>query len=215
MGKAYACKRSKVNISDLRESDFFETPRSCTIELLSKVSREFESVKTILEPCCGNYAISKVLTENGFNVVSRDLKYGNDFLFDDYSNEHYDAVVTNPPFSLWNDIVLKSRDVADKVFVIGKMNFFASHERTELNFWRELKHVWIFDRQIDYQFPINEDGLVGVGCLVSGFFEWEKGYQYSPTIEVIDMQKYCKLGSYEKWLKSSDPAEYQRVFGKK
>lgn len=215
MGKAYACRRNEEILESLHPSDFFETPKSCVWELLRAAPNDFSRIKTILEPCCGKMAISNVLKEKGFEVTSRDLIYGNNFLTDDYSGEYYDAVVTNPPFSYWDEVVTKSREVADRVFVIGKPTFFASHTRTKSNFWRELKHVWVFDRQLDYQFPVSENGECGVGCLVSGWFEWEKGYQYSPTIDVIDMQKYCVLGSYEKYIREHNPEEYKKLFGGK
>ena len=55
---------------------------------------------------------SNILKENGFLVTERDLNQGNDFLKDDYSNEHYEAIVTNPPFDLWDAFVEKSKTIA-------------------------------------------------------------------------------------------------------
>src|SRR3546814_8432653 len=49
--------------------DFYPSPRSATLALLS-VER-FEG--TIWEPACGNGAISRVLEEQGHEVVSTDL----------------------------------------------------------------------------------------------------------------------------------------------
>lgn len=199
-GKAYANRRPKGNLSDLRASDFYETPRSLIWELL-KAAKDLDDVRTVLEPCCGNYAISSELKKVFPVVVERDLKYGNDFLEDEYEEQSFDAVITNPPFSAFDAIVNKARYVAKKVYVIGKTNFLGAYSRYKSNFWNELKCIYVFDRQIDYQFPVMDDGSCGVGCLVSGFYEWEKGYKGEPVIRFIDIQKYCKLGSYESFIK--------------
>ena len=50
--------------------------------------------------------------------------FGNDFLKDDYSNKHYDAIVTNPPFSLWDNFVGKAKQISDKVVMIGRTNYW-------------------------------------------------------------------------------------------
>lgn len=50
--------------------DFYQTPTWAIEKLLEVVT--FEG--NILEPCSGNGAISKVLEEHGYNVVSQDIR---------------------------------------------------------------------------------------------------------------------------------------------
>lgn len=184
MGKAYAHRRAQNNINDL-----YDTPY-CLTELLISTG-ELNNYKTVLEPCAGNFAISKILEKHNFVVTSRDIIFGNDFLKDSYRNEKYDCVVTNPPFNKWNEIVKKAKSIdCHKVCVIGRTNYFASHSRTMSGIWSNLSDVYIFDRQIAYDKPLRDDGLAYVGCLVTGWFIFKKGYLTLPKLHILDCDKY-------------------------
>lgn len=197
MGKAYANRKKEA---DRPENDFYPTPGGLTLELIN--TGELNGYKNILEPCCGQYAISKILEANGFNVTSRDLIYGNDFLKDDYSNEYYDAIVTNPPFDSYNQIIEKAKSInCKKVIAIGRTNYFASHSRNVEGFWKELSDVYIFDRQVEYRTPQLDIPDFCVGSLCTGWFVWTKGYSECPRIHIIDVQKYATLGSLEHYLR--------------
>src|SRR5574344_178179 len=123
MGKNYANRKPK---EERPESDFYGTPVSLVRELLNTGILDAYKNKTILEPCCGEYAISNELISNGFTLVSKDLRYGNNFLEDTYTYNEDTAIVTNPPFSLFDDFVLKAKSVAPLVCMIGKTNFFGA-----------------------------------------------------------------------------------------
>lgn len=196
MGKAYANKKTE---DERPENDFYPTPGGLTLELLN--TGVLSDCHTILEPCCGQYAISKILEKHGFEVTSRDLIYGNDFLKDDYSNEHYDAIVTNPPFDLYNDIINKAKTIdCKKIIAIGRTNYFASHNRNVEGFWKGLSDVYIFDRQVEYRTPQLDIPDFCVGALCTGWFLWTKGYTGDPRIHILDVQKYATLGSVENYL---------------
>ena len=186
MGKAYANKNKE---SDRPDNDFYPTPFGLTYELLN--TGVLDGCKKILEPCCGKYAISSILEKNGFDVTSRDLIYGNDFLKDDYSNEKYDAIVSNPPFALWDDFIIKAKSIdANKIVMIGRTNYFGSHSRNINNLWENLSDVYIFDRQVAYDRKPRKDGKMYCGCLITGWFVWTKGYVESPRLHIIDVQKW-------------------------
>ena len=185
MGKAYANRKKE----ELRhKNDFYPTPKCLTWELLK--TGELDDVHKVLEPSFEEGAISNILKEAGFLVTERDLNQGNDFLKDDYSNEHYDAVITNLPFDLWDKFVEKSKTIADKVILIGRTNYFGAHGRNINGLWEHLKCVYIFDRQISYESEFREDGKVKCGALVTGWLVFDKEYNDDPTIKVLDMQKY-------------------------
>ena len=163
MGKAYANRKKE----ELRhKNDFYPTPKCLTWELLK--TGELDGVHKVLEPCFGEGVISNILKEAEFLVTERDLNQGNDFLKNDYSNEHYDAIVTNPPFDLWDKFVEKSKTIADKVILIGRTNYFVAHGRNINGLWEHLK----------------------CGALVTGWFVLDKEYNDDPTIKILDMQKY-------------------------
>lgn len=196
MGKAYANRKKK---SERPTNDFYPTPRCMVQELLNF---QFSGIKwndNILDPCCGKYAIGNVLRDNCcVRLTERDLIYGDDFLPRDektkeiiIGDEHYDAIVMNPPFSLFNDFVEKSKKIADRVYCIGKINFFGAHDRNVNGLWEHLEWVLPFDRQIAFDKAEHEDGKVEMGMLVSCWFIWNNAYEGYPKIAPLDMQKYA------------------------
>lgn len=189
-GKSYACRKPE---SKRPKDDFYQTPKCMTWELLNTgLLQNYlnETEKKILDPCCGKYAISKILKNNGFTVFERDLMYGNDFLNDNYDGTDFDAIVMNPPFKHFDSFVKKAKGISPVVCCIGKLNFFGAHDRNISGLWDNLEWVLPFDRQIAYDSPFREDGKVNVGMMISGWFIWNKNYNAEPKIKVIDMQKY-------------------------
>ena len=144
----------------------------------------------IFDPCCGEGAIGNVLRDYGYkNITENDLMYGYDFLAD-YTDNTFDAVIMNPPFKLFDAFVEKAKRISNKVYCIGKMNFFGSHGRNVNKLWEHLEWVLPFDRMIAFDRPETEDGKVECGMMVTGWFVWNRNYEGLPKINVLDMQKY-------------------------
>ena len=200
-GKNYANRKPE---SERPLNDFYPTPSCMVKELVnSQVSifNELVEDKIIYDPCCGKYAIGNVLRQMGFadynRLIETDLVYGNDYLEKDengnYKNlNHYDIIIMNPPFKKFDDFVKKAKIQADKVFCIGKPNFFGAHNRNIEGLWNHLEYVLIFDRQIAFDKPETDDGKVSCGMIVSCWFIWDRNYNGLPQIKVLDMQKYIK-----------------------
>jgi hypothetical protein len=186
MGKAYANRKKK---EERPENDFYATP-STLIEELYKTG-ELDSIKTVLDPCCGEKIFEKTLSKYGLEFTSRDIKYGNDFLEGCYNIKKWDAIVSNPPLSLFDAFVEKAKRVADKVIFIGKVNFLGVHSRNINGLWNNLKRVYIFDRMVDYRSSFREDGKFKCGNLVTGFFIWDNSWKenYFET-RIIDVQNH-------------------------
>lgn len=197
-GKAYA---SRKPVEKRPDSDYYSTPYSLTRELLAL--NEFPAGSTIYEPATGDaHAITTVLKQNGFVVLEDDIRLtGKDFLT---CEDHYDYIITNPPFSLFDEFVESAKLCADKFAFIGKTNFLGAQGRLERGIWKGLKRLYVFSRQIDYRTPIREDGALCVGNLITGWFIWDMSWKkdYFET-RVIDIQKYCTLGSIDKYLENS------------
>lgn len=217
-GKNYANRKPE---SERPEGDFYATP-SCMVKELVRnmlIGHEFADVK-ILDPCCGKYAIGNVLRDAGYkNIIERDLMYGQNFLYDSYPGmkiypdynfidkkkqkdyepkiyqDNVDVIVMNPPFKDFNGFVEKAKDIADRVYCIGKMNFFGAHDRNINGLWEHLEWVLPFDRQIAFDKPETSDGKVECGMIVSCWLIWNKNYNGEPKIKVLDMQKYIKQNS--------------------
>lgn len=103
--------------SEPRDSlDDFPTPPWATRALIEHVIRRDLSALTCLEPACGAGHMSKVLSEYFGDVTSRDVAdygYGE---VEDYlrkgPSEHYDWVITNPPFKHGEQFIARALDMA-------------------------------------------------------------------------------------------------------
>jgi len=198
-GKAYANKRVK---EDRPNGDFYSTPMSLIWVAKDIIEKEFDKNIDVLEPCSGDGAIVKPLIEMGYNVIENDLYRGGV----DYLNNRFKQkqVITNPPFSLWDNFLTKSKDHADKILYIGRLNYLGTHSRNINGIWDNLKAVYCFDRYVDYQTPYREDGKFCVGAMATAWFLWDMNYQKEPIIKILDVQKYAKLGNYKKKGESND-----------
>jgi len=125
-GKAYAHK------SGQRQGDLYHTPKSLVWVSYSIIKREFTG-QSILEPCAGAGAISEELKKYNYFVTSNDLYIKNkNYINMDYlQNTHIcsNQIITNPPFSLWDEFVLKAKTHCKKFMFIGRANCFGSSGR--------------------------------------------------------------------------------------
>ncbi len=97
--------------------DNFPTPPWATRALIEHVIKSDVSKSTCLEPACGAGHMSKVLEEYFANVESSDAyPYGygqeKDFLTGNFEPKSVDWVITNPPFRLAEEFVLKGVKLA-------------------------------------------------------------------------------------------------------
>lgn len=125
--------------------DDFPTPPWATRALLEHVLPEYRSLfpeLTCLEPACGAGHMGKVLMEY-FGEVSctdiHDYGYGlqGDFLRQSIEPESYDWIITNPPFRLAEEFVVKSLRIARRgVAILARTVFIESKGRYE-NLFRD------------------------------------------------------------------------------
>ena len=190
-GKAYANRKSE---SERPLNDFYQTPSCMVKELIKSGFFPQDRKIKIFDPCCGKYAIGKVLYKYGYeNVKESDIIYGQDFLKMEIPDRPvYDVIIMNPPFKLFDQFVEQAKYFADKIYVIGKLNFFGAHNRNVNCLWKELMWVLPFDRQIAFDKPETEDGKVECGMMITGWFIWSKKYDGFPMINVLDMQRYIR-----------------------
>ena len=138
-----------------RALDFYPTPTEATVALLaSGAIDKFPSV--IWEPACGDGAISKVLKENHFQVVSTDLEdHGfvegtSDMDFLACDSLLASAIITNPPFALADKFIRKARALGvEHLALLLKATYFHTAKRVALfDLWRpsrECKFTWRLD----------------------------------------------------------------------
>ena len=132
-----------------KESDLIRTPRWCVEKLLE--FEEFPPDSLILEPCCGDGAIAKVLEERGFRVRAID-KYNHGYgevkdLFEE--TERYDFIITNPPFTRQQAVKRHLIKLARKRLILL---WYLKNLGQELETWtgRFLRRVYILGK-IDWK----------------------------------------------------------------
>jgi hypothetical protein len=114
--------------------DDFPTPRWATRAALPFLG--IGRPARILEPCCGRGDMVAVLKEKYPYVQGCDIKdYGYGFAVEDALNcpdavlSHYDAVITNPPFKIAEELILKWLGAGLNVAVLVRTVFLESEGR--------------------------------------------------------------------------------------
>lgn len=181
MGKNF----SRNNATGLRrKSDFYETPYSITQHLLRRENLDYN--KTCLEPACGNGAIVKVLSPLwGSNIVAYDKE--TDFLKE---TKTYPYVITNPPYSLAYDFVIKAKEVCtDKICMLLPLSYLHGKKRYDSIYQDTtfpLEKVYVFTRYPMLGDPLREDGKYKTGMMVYAWYVWSRDYKGEPMIAWID-----------------------------
>lgn len=116
-----------------RELDFYPTPPDVTHALLSFLNIPTNYI--VWEPACGNGAMSEVIMEYGYGVISTDIRQtgygmgGIDFLS---ARRECDAIITNPPFADSQKFILHAIDQAGIVAMLLKSQYWHAAKRKKL-----------------------------------------------------------------------------------
>ena len=156
-------------------NDFVKTPTEVTRALL-----KYERLEgSILEPCCGDGAISQVLRRNGYKVRSSDkFSYGYGGTKDLFNiNRKYDTIITNPPFTQ-QQLVKKHLLLLTKKKLILLWYVKNLGNEVETKTSKFLKRVYVFNRRIEWV-------EVSLGWLFA-WYVWEIGYKGNIIIKRID-----------------------------
>jgi len=173
-------QKEKVNESQKR--DFFRTPRYA-VELLQKFIPT--KIKSIWECASGEYHISNVLEEFGYEVLSTDIINKNNYFNFILHYNHYlksDAIITNPPFSLKQKFYQRCKEYKIPFALLIPADY----------------SKWIIDairfdgcekiiptRRIDYITPNNKQGKNSTSQFHSMWLTW--GFQIGKTETFVDL----------------------------
>ena len=126
------------------ESDECMTPFYACEPLLKYIPKDW----TIWCPCDEKWsAYYNIFKENGYNVIRSSIKEGQDF-FEYEPYEHYDCIITNPPFSK-KDKILKRLDELGKPFaILLPMNSLQGQSRYEV--FKKGIQLLAFDKRIGF-----------------------------------------------------------------
>lgn len=176
-------------------NDFYATDPN-TLELLLKELKK-DGIKlhhNIWEPACGKGHLSKVLEENGYEVLSTDLvnrDYGivSDFLHGKYYiyNKFNGDILTNPPYKYAEEFIetaIQKVEYGYYIIMLLKIQFLESKGRYDLFKKYPPKYVYVnSSRQTCY---INGDmskKMSSASCYC--WFIWQKGFEGEPIIRWI------------------------------
>lgn len=166
------------------DTDFYATPAWATKALIEKEFNEDKPYSTVLEPACGDGAISKVLSEEGFLVHSYDLYdhgygvSGVDFLEAIWEHTYFDTIITNPPYRLAEEFLKKSLELTKptngRVALLLKLQFLEGQKRKKILEDSPLKVVYIFSKRLTFtrnNQPIGNSGMMAFAWYV---WDWEE-----------------------------------------
>jgi len=174
---------------DRIDDDFYATPAGSIADILLKETLWGD----ILEPACGDGAISKVVEYIYPNckVTSNDLVYrgyGNKKSIDFLTYEEpADIIITNPPFSLFQEFAEKALKLArNKVIFFGKLQALEGQKRATFLENSPLRTIYVFKARqnpLRNGSPTDENGKAWASTMAFAWFVWEIGYEGSPVIK--------------------------------
>jgi len=157
-------------------ADFYPTPRWGTRALMDHV----QFTGNILEPCCGDGAMAKVLGEK-YHVIASDLHdrgFGNVMDFFDYRgsiwDKQFDNIVTNPPYNIAERVFHHAYDLANhKVCLLLRLAFLESKRRYDNIFKAKAPTtVLVFSERLS-MYPAGDERVSG-GTTSYAWFIWDK-----------------------------------------
>lgn len=184
---------SSHSVKERESNDFYATDPKA-MKLLLDVEK-FSPV--VWECACGAGHLSKVLEENGYDVVSTDLIYRGygsetsvDFLNSYREDGSFDGdIITNPPYSLALEFVREAvRVVKDghKVAMFLRLQFLEGVKRRA--FFNECppKTVYVCSSRIDCRKNGDFESKQYKSAVAYAWFVWQKGFKGVTEIKWIN-----------------------------
>jgi hypothetical protein len=168
--------------------DDFPTPPWATRALIQHVLSEHQlGSQTCLEPACGAGHMAKVLKESFAEVRSADAYcygYGEvrDFITSSYEANAVDWVITNPPFRLAEEFVLRALSIARQgVAILARTVFLESVGRYE-GIFRDVPPTKF--AQFVERVPMVKGRLDNKATTATGYawLVWEKNKRATPQL---------------------------------
>ena len=162
------------------KNDHYETPRHTLMSLIN----HHEIKYPILEPCAGYGSVANILKMNGEVITNDiDLDLECDYNFDYLSwnpGNRFKTILTNPPFSLAEQIIKKSIQdlkVGGEVILLLRLDFLGTEKRRE--FWKDHPAKQIYALSKRPRFIRSGDSSE------YGWYVWEKGWVGKTILDVI------------------------------
>lgn len=113
-------------------------------------------------------AFYQLFTENGYKVIRSSIVEGQDF-FTYEPEEHYDIIVSNPPFSKKDEVLQRLNDLGKPFIVLLPANSIQGKKRYNVCFKNGIQML-CFDSRIDYHMNSNFDTYTKGSHFGSAYF---------------------------------------------
>lgn len=157
-----------------RDRDFYETPAWCTEAIVKEMAWGYEP--SVWEPAAGSGAIADVIKRSVPHacVKSTDIAPQScsveqgDFFTDFEFRSKWDFIITNPPFSLAQEFIDRSLDLANCVVMLLPLSFMGSKKRRD--WWRARPYTAI--HYLSQRPSFTGDGKTDAECYA--WVVWDK-----------------------------------------
>ncbi len=179
------------------ENDYYATNPKAVKMLLDNY--KFNGLKYI-EPCVGEGHIAKTVKEylsnnitiHGVDLIDRGYEDTEvaDFLTYE-TNEKYDGIITNPPYSLAKEFIEKGMKLLNEngqMAMFLKIQFFEGLKRKEMFEKYPPKYIYVFRSRMATWNNGKELDAIGkrwATTMCHAWFIWEKGSKSEPIIRWI------------------------------
>ena len=111
-------------------------------------------------------AFYQSLSEQGYDVIRSSLSVGSDFFH--YEPEHWDILVSNPPFSKKNEVLKRAYDFDKPFALLLPVNSIQSKQRYRI--FRNEIQMLVFDARVDYHTRNNMETTTKGNHFSSAYF---------------------------------------------
>lgn len=179
--------------------DFYATPSIAVTKLLE--NEKFNNI--IFEPAVGEGHIAKVLKENGYEVKCADIidrdypkTHIKDFLTTKFKKDLKIDIITNPPFKIAQEFIIKSLEIVEKdckIAMLLPLTFLESQKRQEFHKTTPLKHIYVFSKRIACgingkftKWDEKKEKEIALSSTTAyAWFMYEKGFTGEPIVRWI------------------------------
>jgi hypothetical protein len=180
----HSCQTQRHALSE-RRGDCYDTPE-VAVHALLKVE---QLPRLIWEPAAGVGNIVRVLRAAGHEVFASDLNDRGcpdcetriDFLLPTGPTKLFDAIITNPPFSLAEEFVEVALERAPLVIMLLRLAFYESERRCHILENCGLARIHAFRRRLPMMHRANYNGPKANSGMAFAWYVYERSYK-GPTI---------------------------------
>ncbi len=125
-----------------KQSDETYTPRIAVLPLLKYIDKN-KIIWCPFDDSDSEYV--KVFQENGYQVIYSHIDDGKNFFY--YEPEHYDVIISNPPFSIKDDILKRLDELGKPYAILLPLPTLQGQKRFQ---YLQGAQALIFDKRINF-----------------------------------------------------------------